>query len=96
VQRPGAAPADPTPTAACLASEIIRKHVLPQMGEQALCVLPITLGDEELGFVVLELGAVDRYLYETLRDVFTAVLARPAGARASARPLLPLGSSGRR
>jgi sigma-B regulation protein RsbU (phosphoserine phosphatase) len=86
VQRPGAAAAVPTPSDPCLASEIIRKHVLPHMGEQALCVLPITMSEEELGFVVLELGAVDRYLYETLRDVFTAVLARPAGARVSALP----------
>jgi sigma-B regulation protein RsbU (phosphoserine phosphatase) len=96
VQRPGATPADPSPSEPCLASEIIRKHVLPHMGEQALCVLPITMGDEELGFVVLELGAVDRYLYETLRDVFTAVLARPAGNRVSALPPQAAGSATRR
>ncbi len=82
VQRPGAQDAEPSLSEVCRAGEIIRRHVLPHMGDQALCVLPITMNDQDLGFVVLELGAVDRYLYETLREVFTAVLARPSGAGA--------------
>jgi DNA-binding LacI/PurR family transcriptional regulator len=59
--------------------DILRNHVLPDAGEHALAVLPTVFRGEELGVVVLELEAVDGYLYETLRDVFTAALtgARP-------------------
>jgi len=52
--------------------------VLPSAGVRALAVLPTVLKDDELGILVLELEAVEGYLYETLRDVFTAAL---AGAR---------------
>jgi DNA-binding LacI/PurR family transcriptional regulator len=58
--------------------DILRHHVLPNAGEHALAVLPTVFRGEELGVVVLELEALDGYLYETLRDVFTAAL---AGAR---------------
>jgi len=57
------------------AVEILRHHVLPSIGEHALAVLPTVFKNEELGFLVLELEAHDGYLYETLRDVFTAALA---------------------
>jgi DNA-binding LacI/PurR family transcriptional regulator len=63
------------------AVEILRHHVLPNIGEHALAVLPTVFKNEELGFLVLELEALDGYLYETLRDVFTAAL---AGARGPA------------
>jgi hypothetical protein len=58
--------------------EILRQHVLPNAGDHALAVLPTVFRGEELGIIVLELEAMDGYLYETLRDVFTAAL---AGAR---------------
>jgi DNA-binding LacI/PurR family transcriptional regulator len=58
--------------------DILRDHVLPNAGEHALAVLPTVYKGEELGVLVLELEALDGYLYETLRDVFTAAL---AGAR---------------
>jgi DNA-binding LacI/PurR family transcriptional regulator len=61
--------------------DILRNHVLPDAGDHALAVLPTVFRGEELGIVVLELEAVDGYLYETLRDVFTAAL---AGARPQA------------
>ncbi len=59
--------------------DILRNHVLPNTGERALAVLPTVFRGEELGVLVLELEAIDGYLYETLRDVFTAALtgARP-------------------
>ena len=60
------------------AVEILRHHVLPSAGVRALAVLPTVLKDDELGILVLELEAVEGYMYETLRDVFTAAL---AGAR---------------
>jgi phosphoserine phosphatase RsbU/P len=62
--------------------DILRQHVMPSTGEHALAVLPTVFRGEELGVVVLELEAVDGYLYETLRDVFTAALAgaRPSGS----------------
>jgi DNA-binding LacI/PurR family transcriptional regulator len=62
------------------AVEILRHHVLPTTGEHALAVLPTVFRGEDLGILILELDAVDGYLYETLRDVFTAAL---AGARPS-------------
>jgi DNA-binding LacI/PurR family transcriptional regulator len=62
------------------AVDILRHHVLPTTGEHALAVLPTVFRGEDLGILILELEAVDGYLYETLRDVFTAAL---AGARPS-------------
>jgi hypothetical protein len=61
--------------------DILRNHVMPGTSEHALAVLPTVLRGEELGVLVLELEALDGYLYETLRDVFTAALAgaRPVG-----------------
>jgi sigma-B regulation protein RsbU (phosphoserine phosphatase) len=61
--------------------DILKLHVLPGTGEHALAVLPTVFRGEELGVLVLELEAVDGYLYETLRGVFTAAL---AGARPAA------------
>ena len=60
------------------AAEILRRHVLPSTGVRALAVLPTVRKDDELGILVLELEAVEGYMYETLREVFTAAL---AGAR---------------
>jgi DNA-binding LacI/PurR family transcriptional regulator len=60
------------------AAEILRRHVLPSSGVRALAVLPTVRKDDELGILVLELEAVEGYMYETLRDVFTVAL---AGAR---------------
>jgi phosphoserine phosphatase RsbU/P len=60
------------------AADILRRAVLPSQGEQAFAILPITHRDQELGILVLELGEAEEYLYETLREVFTAFLARPS------------------
>jgi sigma-B regulation protein RsbU (phosphoserine phosphatase) len=65
-------------------ADILRSLVMPGTGEHALAVLPTVSRGEELGVLVLELEAVDGYLYETLRDVFTAAL---AGARPSSLPV---------
>jgi hypothetical protein len=56
-------------------ADILRNLVMPGTGDHALAVLPTVFRGEELGILVLELEAVDGYLYETLRDVFTAALA---------------------
>jgi hypothetical protein len=55
--------------------DILRGLARLDSHEHALAVLPATFRGEELGVIVLELEAVDGYLYETLRDVFTAALA---------------------
>ncbi|MDP9151429.1 MAG: substrate-binding domain-containing protein [Myxococcota bacterium] len=82
VQKPdGRAQAAPS-QATYPAGEILRQHVLPKMGEHAFAILPMTFEGKDLGLLVLELGAVDGYLYETLREVFTAVLARASGPAA--------------
>jgi DNA-binding LacI/PurR family transcriptional regulator len=78
---PNARPAEPPSWQLQPVEEILRKHILPGTGEHALAVLPTVFRGEELGILVLELEAIDGYLYETLRDVFTAALAgaRPSG-----------------
>ncbi len=79
---PDAKPAEPPSWQLKSVEEILRKHILPTSGEHALAVFPTVFRGEELGILVLELEAIDGYLYETLRDVFTAALAgaRPSGA----------------
>jgi hypothetical protein len=62
------------------AVDILRHHILPTTGERALAMLPTVFRGEDLGILILELQAVDGYLYETLREAFTAAL---AGARPS-------------
>jgi hypothetical protein len=57
---------------------LLRRCMFPSGGAHAMAVLPTVFRGEELGILVLELDAMDGYLYETLRDVFTAAL---AGAR---------------
>ena len=76
VQEPAGRTATTKSQATCLASEILRQHVLPVMGEHAFAILPMTFDRKDLGLLVLELGATDDYLYETLREVFSAVRAR--------------------
>lgn len=78
---PDAKPAEPPSWQLQSVEDILRKHILPTTGEHALAVLPTVFRGEELGILVLELEAIDGYLYETLRDVFTAALAgaRPSG-----------------
>jgi DNA-binding LacI/PurR family transcriptional regulator len=63
-----------------LAADIVRHHVLPTAGERPLVVLPTVFRGEELGILILELEAADGYLYETLREAFTAAV---AGVRSS-------------
>jgi DNA-binding LacI/PurR family transcriptional regulator len=60
------------------ATHLLRDKVFPKDGARAMAVLPTVFRGEELGVLILELDAMDAYLYETLRDVFTAAL---AGAR---------------
>jgi DNA-binding LacI/PurR family transcriptional regulator len=62
------------------ATHLLRHTVFPKDRARAMAVLPTVFRGEELGLLVLELDALDAYLYETLRDVFTAAL---AGARRS-------------
>jgi hypothetical protein len=59
----------PTPV-----TEILRDQVLPSTGDHAFAVLPLNSHDKDIGVLVLELGAADGYLYETLREVFAAAL----------------------
>jgi phosphoserine phosphatase RsbU/P len=76
VEKPGGSNSDWTRSATFPAVDILRRAVLPTAGGHAFAVLPITHRDKELGILVLELGAAEGYLYETLREVFTAVLSR--------------------
>jgi DNA-binding LacI/PurR family transcriptional regulator len=55
-------------------AELLR-GLLPTTGEHAFAVLPMMQEGEDLGLLVLELGAGGAEVYELLRDVFTAALA---------------------
>jgi phosphoserine phosphatase RsbU/P len=65
-----------SPRLAYPAAEILRRAVLPEEGGHAFVVLPITGDEADLGFVVLELGAAEGYLYETLGEVISGAVTR--------------------
>lgn len=56
------------------AGEIVPRSVLPVGRELAFAVSPLVFRDEELGLLVLELGAADGYVYEALRELFAAAI----------------------
>jgi len=72
---PNSRPSEPPSWQLQPIEDILRQHVLPSTGEHALAILPTVFRGEDLGVLVMELEAIDGYLYETLRDVFTAALA---------------------
>jgi hypothetical protein len=76
VENPDARKWDPTMTANHLPSDVLRKAVLTGIDEHAFAVFPMSFGNKERAVVVLELGSVEGYAYETMRQVFTAALAR--------------------
>jgi DNA-binding LacI/PurR family transcriptional regulator len=67
------------------AGDILRRAMLPDEGGHAFAVLPITSAGDDLGFMVLELGATDGYLYETLGEVISAAVVRLTNAIADGR-----------
>lgn len=73
--RPEARSSDTTWSTPVPARELLRRHVLPNIGAHAFAALPICQGGQDLGVLILELAMVDGYQYETLREVFTAVFA---------------------
>jgi hypothetical protein len=76
VENPDARKWDPTVTASHAPSDVLRQAVLTGIDEHAYAVFPMTFGNKERALVVLELGSVEGYAYETMRQVFTAALAR--------------------
>lgn len=72
-QRPEARSSDTSWSSPIPAVELLRQRVLPTLGAHGFAVLPIVNGGRELGLLILELGTVDGYQYETLRELFTAV-----------------------
>ncbi|MGA7119373.1 MAG: substrate-binding domain-containing protein [Polyangiaceae bacterium] len=63
------------------AADILRRTILPAEGGNAFAVLPITSESQDLGFMALELGAADGYLYETLGEVISVAVGRLAKPR---------------
>ena len=54
--------------------EIVPWDLVPTGGERSFAVAPLLFRDEELGLLVLQLGAADGYVYEALRDLFAAAI----------------------
>ena len=84
-ERPGARTSDPALSMTFSPASVFREAVLPGTDEHAFAIFPTTFADQGRGAVVLELGVVEGYGYETMRQVFTAALARidPGPDRAS-------------
>jgi DNA-binding LacI/PurR family transcriptional regulator len=81
-EKPDARKSDPTLSATYPAVDIFRQAVLPGTDERAFAVFPTTIGNKDRGVVALELGAVEGYGHETMRQVFTAALSRMDLSRA--------------
>jgi DNA-binding LacI/PurR family transcriptional regulator len=79
VEKPDARKSDPIMSATYPGVDILRQAVLPGTDEHAFAVFPTMFRNKQRGVVVLELGAVEGYGYETMRQVFTAALARMVG-----------------
>jgi DNA-binding LacI/PurR family transcriptional regulator len=75
-EKPDMRKSDPTLSTTYPSIDVLRQAVLTGIDEHAFAVFPITFGDKKRGLVVLELGAVEGYAYDTMRQVFTSVLAR--------------------
>jgi hypothetical protein len=75
-EKPDARKSDPTTSATYPAADILRQAVLPGTDERAFAVFPTTIGSKDRGLVILELGAVEGYGHETMRQVFTTALGR--------------------
>jgi DNA-binding LacI/PurR family transcriptional regulator len=56
------------------ADEIVPWDLLPAGGERSFSVASLLFHDEEIGLLVLQLGAADGYVYEALRDLFAAAI----------------------
>lgn len=71
-------PAEETPTPGLAvtyrADEIVPDAVLPAGREHAFVVAPLLFREEELGLLVLQLGAADGHVYEALRELFAAAI----------------------
>jgi hypothetical protein len=79
-EKPDVRKSDPTLTTPYPGVDILRQVVLPGTDEHAFGVFPTMFGNKERGVVVLELGTLEGYGYETMREVFAATLARVDGA----------------
>ncbi|HZU85778.1 MAG TPA: substrate-binding domain-containing protein [Polyangiaceae bacterium] len=82
-ERPEARSSDTSWTVPVPVGELLRRHVLSTIGAHPFGVLPITYDGASLGLLVVELGSPDGYQYETLRELFTAVLVRERQGRSS-------------
>lgn len=54
--------------------ESLLRGVVQGPRERAFTVAPLFFGEDDLGVVLLELGAADGAIYESLRELFSAAL----------------------
>jgi DNA-binding LacI/PurR family transcriptional regulator len=82
-EKPDARKSDPVAWSEFPAVDIFRRVVLPEGEQRAFAVFPALFADEHRGLVVLEIGALEDFACETLRQLLSASLRRMAPGPAS-------------
>lgn len=67
---------DPLFSTSLPAVDVIRQTVLSATDDRAFGVFPTQFGDQERAVLVMQLGSVEHYGYEALRQAFTVALTR--------------------
>src|SRR5262249_14635290 len=75
-ERPDARKSDTSAWTEYPAVDIFRRVVLPEGEQRAFAVFPALFADEHLGIVVLEIGSLEEFACETLRQLLSASLRR--------------------
>lgn len=78
-ETPDARKADPRKSTTYPIMGVLRQVLLQGVEELAFAVFPVGFGNGDRGALALELGAVEGYGYETLRQVFASALLRMPG-----------------
>lgn len=75
-EKPDARKSDTSAWTEFPAVDIFRRVVLPEGEQRAFAVFPALFADEHLGLVVLEIGSLEEFVCETLRQLLSASLRR--------------------
>jgi hypothetical protein len=78
-ETPDTRKSDPTKSTMYPLTDVLRHVLLQGVEEHAFAVFPISFAGGDRGAVALELGSVEGYGYETLRQVFASALLRMPG-----------------
>jgi phosphoserine phosphatase RsbU/P len=75
-EKPDARKSDTIMSSTYSPTDVLHQVVLQGTNALAFAVFPTSFGNGDPGLVVVELGAVEGYGYETLRQIFTSCLSR--------------------